>query len=695
MSRIATFELLVLSLFAFGAFGAVADERLERLPPEYRKWLEEEVVYIISDSEKDVFLSLGTQEERERFVEAFWRARDPDPATKDNEFLTEHYRRLQHASTKLSRETARPGWKTDRGRMYIILGEPQTITRFEAQNEVVQCELWVYPAQPEKGLPSSFNLLFFRRRGLGEYELYDPVLHGPNSLMTGYQYTPSSDNSEALEVLQRISPDLARAALTLDLGEPVDFVSRRPAFGTNILMARIETSAKRTARADYADAYLRFGNRVSSDYSFRYVPSESGFVVLYGPDSTPFVHFTVELSPENFALQVSEDGSKFYTTLDVTREVRTRNGVLVELEEQEAYLELPPNEFERGARLPFAFQDAFPLVPGDYRVSVVLRNRAVHQFTVAERSLEVALLRVGQPGLGGLAVGYLHERPLSEAMPGYLPAFQVGYDRIYPAVSSLFPAGAELVALAQAHGARAGSHLRFSLLAGDVVLDEHETRVDEGPNSAVVQKFPLRQVAGGNYVLRVQLSDPDGAILDERRTEVVVSPRSAVDRPGFIYRRGFPQSPGSLALARGEQLWSLQRHEEAIAELRQAVAEGGPRLPEASWKLAGALLATKRAEEALDLLLPLEERFRERYEVIAGLGYAYYFRQDYARAREFLERAAGLRPPDSALLNALGDSFGKLGERQKALGAYRRSLELDPTQEEVQKLLESLTGEAR
>ncbi len=691
MSRIAAIEFLVLSLFAFAA---AADERLERLPPEYRKWLEEEAVYLISDPEMDVFLSLGTQEERERFVEAFWRARDPDPATKENEFLTEHYRRLEYASTKLSRETARPGWKTDRGRMYIVLGEPRTITRFESQNEVVQCELWVYPAQPDKGLPSDFNLLFFRRRAIGEYELYNPVLHGPNALMTGYQYTPASDNSEALQVLQRISPDLARASLTLDLGEPVDFVSRRPAFGTDILLARIESSAKRNVRADYADAYLRYGNRVSADYSFRFVPSESGFTVLYGPDSTPFVHFTVELSPQNFALQVSEDGSKYYTTLDVTREVRTRDGVLVALDEQEAYLELPPNEFQKGARLPFAFQDAFPLVPGDYRVNVVLRNRAVHQFTVAERSLEVASLRGGQPGLGGLVVGYLHERPLSEEMPGHLLAFQVGYDRVYPAVSNLFPTGADLVALAQVHDARAGSRLRFSLLQGEAVMDERETRVDEG-SDAVVQTFPLRQMAGGNYALRVQLSDPDESVLEERRAEVVVSPRSAVDRPGFIYRRGFPQPPGFLALARGEQLWSLQRYEEATAELRQAVAEGGPRLPEASFKLAGALLSVKRSDEALDLLLPLEERFRERYEVIAGLGYAYYFRGDYSRAREFLERAAGLRPPDSALLNALGDSYRELGERERAVGAYRRSLELDPTQDDVRKLLQGLTGEVR
>jgi tetratricopeptide (TPR) repeat protein len=203
----------------------------------------------------------------------------------------------------------------------------------------------------------------------------------------------------------------------------------------------------------------------------------------------------------------------------------------------------------------------------------------------------------------------------------------------------------------------------------------------------------LRGLAGGNYALLVQLRDANGLVLDERRTDVAVSPRSDVPRPGFIYRRGFALSPGSLALARGEQLWNLRRYEEAIAELQRAAAEGGSALPEATWKLAGALLSLQRADEALELLLPLERGFPDRYEVIAGLGYAYYFKREYSRARDFLERAATLRPPDTALWNALGDSYRELGEREKAIDAYRRSLELDPTQERVEKLLDGLTNE--
>ena len=91
--------------------GLGADERVESLPSQYRKWLEEEVVYIITDREKEVFLSIETLEGRNRFIDAFWRKRDPNLVTPENEFKEEHYRRLQHANEFLGQETFRPGWK--------------------------------------------------------------------------------------------------------------------------------------------------------------------------------------------------------------------------------------------------------------------------------------------------------------------------------------------------------------------------------------------------------------------------------------------------------------------------------------------------------------------------------------------------------------------------------------------------------
>jgi GWxTD domain-containing protein len=91
----------------------------------FEKWLKQDVVYIIADEEKKVFEDLTTLEEKENFIEQFWRRRDPDPRTPGNEFKEEHYRRIAYANQHY--RSAQAGWKTDRGRIYIIHGAPDEI----------------------------------------------------------------------------------------------------------------------------------------------------------------------------------------------------------------------------------------------------------------------------------------------------------------------------------------------------------------------------------------------------------------------------------------------------------------------------------------------------------------------------------------------------------------------------------------
>ena len=132
----------------------LADERLDRLSEDERAWLEEEVVYIIAKEEREVFLDLETLDERQRFMDAFWDRRDPNPATLENEFAKEHYKRLEYAVRVLGRDSTRPGWRTDRGRYYIMLGPPAEIQRYDGSNEVVTIELWLYNGDTSAGLPA-------------------------------------------------------------------------------------------------------------------------------------------------------------------------------------------------------------------------------------------------------------------------------------------------------------------------------------------------------------------------------------------------------------------------------------------------------------------------------------------------------------------------------------------------------------
>ncbi len=173
--------------------------RQEEKVDYYKKWLEEDVVYIISDDEKSVFQQLRTEEEREQFIEQFWFRRDPDPRSANNEFKEEHYRRIAYANERFA--SGVPGWVTDRGRIYIIHGPPHEIdsrptggTYSRPNHEgggdttTYPFEIWRY--RHIEGVGEDVILEFVDRTLSNEYRLAlnpedkDALLHIPNAGLT-------------------------------------------------------------------------------------------------------------------------------------------------------------------------------------------------------------------------------------------------------------------------------------------------------------------------------------------------------------------------------------------------------------------------------------------------------------------------------------------------------------------------------
>jgi len=697
--------LVFIALIAL-AGASFADERLEKLNPEHRKWIEEEVVYIITDQERDVFLSLPTIADRQGFMDAFWERRDPDPASPANEFKDEHYERLDYANRIYSRDAPRPGWKTDMGKFWIILGKPHEIQRYDGLNEVVSNEIWFYNGDPKYGQPPRFNLVFFKKQDIGEYELYSPMGDGPEALLrAGSGAFYRTDQNVAVDVLEVVSMDLARASLTVDLTEPVgNFLaarnSRQPLtsfvkvpINVEAVIANIEESPQRRVSVDYLDAYLRYKDKVTADYSFRFVPSRQYFAVLYGPEDTPFVHYSLELDPQNFSLQANETRTSFYTTLDVSAEVRDANGGLVAVSESSPYLELTSSQMQAVAGLPFAYHDDFPLLPGDYRLSLILKNRATKQFTAAESELSVEPVPAG-PALGALVVGYKTELAESVGERDQHRAFQIGGEIVYPAIDSTFTPSDTTYVLAQAW--KAPSEYRLRLSISPVSNDKQEpisreVQVGSYLGGSVIEEFSLAGLENGAYRVRAELVDTDGKSVAVRTAELNVSPRTSIPRAGFVFRHSFnAESPGLLSLALGQQYMTRGQIAEAEGAFSRAVAAGNPALIMANWKLATALLYSRRADEALELLVPLAPQYASEPEVVEGLGLAHYMKKDFLEAVRYLEQAITLRPPESPLLNALGDSYQSLGEHDKAKEVFERSLALNPGQEAVKARLDTL-----
>jgi GWxTD domain-containing protein len=139
--------------------GHLAPEGLKRA---HAKWLSEDVAYIITAEEARAFKMLKTDDEREMFIAQFWRRRDADPSTEENEYRREHYARIAHANQNFSFKDV-PGWKTDRGRSYIIYGKPDEVEQFPSG------ERWLYKNRPQPG--NNIQLEFVDLNGEGEYRL--------------------------------------------------------------------------------------------------------------------------------------------------------------------------------------------------------------------------------------------------------------------------------------------------------------------------------------------------------------------------------------------------------------------------------------------------------------------------------------------------------------------------------------------
>jgi GWxTD domain-containing protein len=148
----------------------------KELASPYKKWLEEDVIYIITPEERGSFLRLSTNEEREQFIENFWLRRNPDPDSPENTFKEEHYRRIAYTNEHYA--SGIPGWKTDRGRIYIMWGPPDEVESHPSGGSYER------PAQEGGGETSTYPFEDWRYRyleGIGNdvnLEFVDPTMTG-------------------------------------------------------------------------------------------------------------------------------------------------------------------------------------------------------------------------------------------------------------------------------------------------------------------------------------------------------------------------------------------------------------------------------------------------------------------------------------------------------------------------------------
>ncbi len=660
--------------------------KVRDLPSQYQRWLTEEVVYIITAVEKKVFLSLQNDRERDMFVNAFWRQRDPNPNTEENEFKTEHYRRIEYANHWFGKSSPAPGWRSDQGRIYILLGEPQQIQRLENDTEVKPTIIWSYQGKPGSGLPAGFNVVFFKRDAISEYELYTPVKFGPHELIVDYKGDPM-DYESAYHYLMNVEPQIAAVSLSLIEGDR----SATPSLASELLVRnQIPQLPEKIFKSEYAEKLLKYKEIIEVDYTTTYIESEASLYVLRSADGIDFVHYLIE--PKKLTMEHS--GSKYYTTLEIYGSVVAADNTIVHQFQRTLPIEMDPARMASISGKLFSFQDMFPLIPGRYRCNILLKNRISKEFTSLEREIEVPAR--DKPYLTVPVLAHRASRAPSYA--GMYKPFLTGDTQLLPSPRNDFVSGDTLTFFCQAlnlpQATAADAIVQFTLTRRDqpVLTREKPLRDYPGP-LRIVEEFPLQGLGPAYYRLHVAVLGAGRVPLLADDAEFYITPLAALPRP-WTASLPIAAGDGPLVLnAIGNEYRAVKQFEAAERHLADAVARD-PQSVRFTSDLCLLLLQRNQPGRVAEIVAPLvREGQKPELQALLGQAFQKLGNREGAIAAygEYVKHfGASLQ-----ILNTLGDLLASSGRREEAVAIYRKSLEVNREQPAVKAKLAALGGEAK
>ena len=335
----------------------------------YKKWLDEDVRWIITDEERSAFKQLSNDEERDQFIEAFWQRRDPTPDTIENEFKEEHYRRIAYANEHFP--AGIPGWKTDRGRMYIMYGPADEIESHPSGGTYER------PMEEGGGETSTFPFEQWRYRyieGIGQ----EVIIEFVDTCMCG-EYHMTMDRSEKDALLY--TPN---AGLTL--WEQMGMASKAQRFSSGGLeqlgggpdaasqaskeFDRLETFAK--LQAPPPVKFKDLEEIVSHKINVNLMPFDVRADFVKVTSDTVLTPITIQVKNRDITF-VNKEGVQ-RGTVNIFGRVATLSGRIVQTFEDTVQVDVPAELLPKTVDNSQVYWKALPLKPGHYRLDVVVKD---------------------------------------------------------------------------------------------------------------------------------------------------------------------------------------------------------------------------------------------------------------------------------------------------------------------------------
>ncbi len=356
----------------------------QELSKPYKKWLEEDVVWIITDEERAAFKQLSNDEERDNFIEAFWQRRDPTPDTEENEYKEEHYQRIAYANEHFAAGV--PGWKTDRGRMYIVFGKPDEIDSHPSGGTYER------PMEEGGGETSTFPFEDWRYRyieGIGQeviMEFVDPCMCG--------EYHMTLDRSEKDALL--MTPN---AGLTLY--EQMGMANKSQRFtgnGMERLGLGPQSSMLQTKEFDRLEQFAKL--QAAPKVKFTDLEEEVNSKVILNPMPfdvrADFVKVTSDTVLVPIAIQMKNRDITFVNkdgiqrgTVNIFARLTTLTGKVVQTFEDTVQVDVPAELLPRTAQNSELYTKALPLRPGLYKLYVAVKDVNGDRKGIWSRSIKV------------------------------------------------------------------------------------------------------------------------------------------------------------------------------------------------------------------------------------------------------------------------------------------------------------------
>ncbi|MDQ2944929.1 MAG: GWxTD domain-containing protein [Acidobacteriota bacterium] len=491
------------------------DAKLRKeLETPYKKWLNEDVGYIISDEERKAFSRLSTDEERQNFQEQFWLRRDPTPDTEENEFKEEHYRRIAYANEHYA--SGIPGWKADRGRIYIMFGPADEVEShpsggtYERPIEEGGGSTSTYPFEKWRyryieGIGSDINIEFVDPTMTGEYRMTmdpsekDALLMVPGAGLTMYEQMGLSSKTDRFNRTDGTHLGTGNQPLPNSMNQ----------------FERLEQFAK--LQKPPVIKFKDLEAAVSSTIRFNTLPMKVRADFVRVTDSTILCPITIQFERKDLQFQQKDNVSK--AAINIYARITSLSRRVVNVFEDVVTTEVPTDLLGKAVNGSSIYQKSIPLAPGMYRLNVVAKDVIGGNMTSYEMALNVPHFSEDKLASSSLILADTIEKVPTKSIGA--GQFVIGDTKVRPRLNDTFGKDEKLGIYAQFYNftvdektKKPSGSIQYQIVKNgstQAVLDYTEdigTIKEASAQQVTVEKLlPLAALEAGQYTLKMKVTD--------------------------------------------------------------------------------------------------------------------------------------------------------------------------------------------